>query len=145
MYTLISEAAKNAVPVSKAVHAPKILVVGCGGAGNNSINRLHRIGIDGAQTLAINTDELHLMCIRADKKLLIGKTTTRGLGTGGDPDKGMMCAEEARDEIRRAIGRPDMTFITVGMGGGTGTGVAPVVAEIAREHGSSGCSRYHTL
>lgn len=114
----------------------KILVVGCGGGGCNSVNRLNQIGIEGAETIAINTDKRHLKTIKADKRLLIGAGVTRGLGAGGNPDVGMQCAYCATDALNHVIQGADLTFITVGMGGGTGTGTAPVVAEMAKRHGS---------
>ncbi|MDD3494024.1 MAG: cell division protein FtsZ, partial [Candidatus Thermoplasmatota archaeon] len=114
----------------------KIVVVGCGGAGGNTINRLNRIGIQGAETIAINTDKQDLDLIDADKKLLIGKNITRGLGAGGYPEVARRCAEESRDEIDQILGEPDLVFITAGMGGGTGTGVSPVVAKIAKRKGA---------
>ncbi|MFQ6107191.1 MAG: cell division protein FtsZ [Thermoplasmata archaeon] len=115
---------------------PKIVVVGCGGAGNNSVDRLKRIGVHGAKTVAINTDKMHIDRIEADKKALIGTSITRGMGAGGCPEVGERCAHLAEDDIRRLISGADMTFITVGMGGGTGTGVAPIVAGLAESMGS---------
>jgi cell division protein FtsZ len=115
---------------------PRIVVIGCGGAGCNSIDRLHSIGVWGAETIALNTDRAHLEYIRADKKVLLGKRVTHGRGAGGQPEVGEFCAEESRDVLERLLRGVDMTFITVGMGGGTGTGVAPVVAEVAKELGS---------
>jgi cell division protein FtsZ len=115
---------------------PRITIVGCGGAGNNTINRLYNIGIEGAETIAINTDKQHLDHIRADKKILVGKTLTRGLGAGGYPEVGAKAAELARGTLEEIFKESDLVFITAGMGGGTGTGVAPVVAEIAKEQGA---------
>jgi cell division protein FtsZ len=115
---------------------PKIAVVGCGGAGNNSVDRLTRIGVHGAKTVAINTDKMHIDRIQAENKALIGRSITRGMGAGGCPEVGERCAQLAENDIRRLISGSDMTFITVGMGGGTGTGVAPVVARIAESMGS---------
>lgn len=115
---------------------PRILVVGCGGAGNNSVDRLMRIGVHGAKTVAINTDKMHIDRIEAEKKALIGRSITRGMGAGGCPEVGERCALLAENDIRRLISGADMTFITVGMGGGTGTGVAPVVARLAESMGS---------
>lgn len=115
---------------------PKIIVVGCGGAGNNSVDRLMRIGVHGAKTVAINTDKMHIDRIEAERKALIGTSITRGMGAGGCPEVGERCALLAEDDIRRLISGADMTFITVGMGGGTGTGVAPVVARLAESMGS---------
>ena len=114
----------------------KILVIGVGGAGGNTINRLHKIGIKGATTMAINTDKQALDLIEADEKILIGRNITRGLGAGGYPDIAKRCAEESRDELEEKIGEPDLVFITAGMGGGTGTGASPVVAKIAKRAGA---------
>ncbi|MDG6243231.1 MAG: cell division protein FtsZ [Methanolobus sp.] len=115
---------------------PRIMIVGCGGAGNNTINRLYNMGIEGAETVAINTDKQHLDLIRADKKILVGKTLTRGLGAGGYPEIGAKAAELARGTLEEIFKNADLVFVTAGMGGGTGTGVAPVVAEIAKEQGA---------
>ena len=115
---------------------PRITIVGCGGAGNNTVNRLYNLGIEGAETIAINTDKQHLDHIRADKKILVGKTLTRGLGAGGYPEVGAKAAELARGTLEEVFKNSDLVFVTAGMGGGTGTGVAPVVAEIAKEQGS---------
>ncbi len=112
--------------------SPKIIVVGCGGAGSNSVNRLTNMGVHGAETFAINTDKLHLDKINADNKLLIGRSVTRGMGCGGSPEVGLKCSELSEDEIRQVVSGADLVFITVGMGGGTGTGLAPYVAEMAR-------------
>lgn len=115
---------------------PKILVLGCGGGGGNSVARLHRLGIHGARTVVVNTDAVHLDSIQCDRKLLIGAGVTRGMGTGGRPEIGERCAEIAQSELRNLIGDADLTFITVGLGGGTGTGIAPYVAELAQAAGS---------
>ncbi|HLB68779.1 MAG TPA: cell division protein FtsZ, partial [Thermoplasmata archaeon] len=119
-----------------AVGHPRVLVVGCGGAGGNSIHRLHRIGVHGAKTLVVNTDAVHLDSIECDRKLLIGAGVTRGMGAGGRPEVGERCAELATDELRNHLADADLTFITLGLGGGTGTGVAPHVAELATAAGS---------
>lgn len=112
----------------------RILVVGCGGAGNNMVNRLEKIGgLKGAETFAINTDRQHLEATMADKHLLIGRNITKGLGTGGDPVLGYQSAEDDRKDIKKILEGANMVFVTAGMGGGTGTGAAPVVAEIASE------------
>ena len=115
---------------------PKIVVVGCGGGGNNTINRLYNIGVSGAETIAINTDKIHLDNIEADKKILIGKSVTRGLGAGGFPEVGKRTAELAKGTLTEVLKDANLVFVTAGMGGGTGTGVAPVVAEIAKEQGA---------
>lgn len=115
---------------------PKIVVVGCGGGGNNTINRLYNIGISGAETIAINTDKIHLDNIEADKKILIGKSVTRGLGAGGFPEVGKRTAELAKGTLKEVLKDANLVFVTAGMGGGTGTGVAPVVAQIAKDQGA---------
>jgi len=111
----------------------RVKVVGCGGGGNNSLRRFHSLGMDGVETIAINTDSQHLYTIDADRKILIGEWLTNGHGAGGNPELGERCAVESRTEIKEAIGRADIVFITAGLGGGTGTGSAPVVAEIAKK------------
>src|SRR3989475_10090657 len=121
---------------SFAIGRPRVLVIGCGGAGGNSVARLHRIGIHGARTVVVNTDAVHLDSIQADRKVLIGGGVTRGMGAGGKPDIGERCAELAEQELRNQIGDSDLTFITVGLGGGTGTGIAPFLAELAQAAGS---------
>src|SRR5436853_5779759 len=126
---------------SFALARPKVVVVGCGGAGGNSVDRLHRMGIHGARTVVVNTDAVHLESIQADRKLLIGGGVTRGMGAGGRPEIGERCAEISEQELRNQIGDADLTFITVGLGGGTGTGVAPQVAELAQAGGSVVISR----
>ncbi len=115
---------------------PKIVVVGCGGGGNNTVNRLYNIGIAGAETIAINTDKIHLDITQADKKILVGKSITRGLGAGGFPEVGKRAAELARGTLEEVLKDANLVFITAGMGGGTGTGVAPVVADIAKDQGA---------
>ncbi|MBW6519303.1 MAG: cell division protein FtsZ [ANME-2 cluster archaeon] len=113
---------------------PQIVIVGCGGAGNNTINRLYNMGVNGAETIAINTDKQHLDMIQADKKILVGKSLTRGLGAGGYPEIGRKAAELARSTLEEVLKDADLVFVTAGMGGGTGTGTAPVVAEIAKQN-----------
>ena len=115
---------------------PRIVIVGCGGAGNNTVNRLHNVGVDGADTVAINTDRQHLEMIEADTKILVGTTLTNGLGAGGDPSMGERSTEMAQGTIKEVLGDADLVFVTAGMGGGTGTGAAPVVAKIADEMGA---------
>lgn len=112
---------------------PQIVIVGCGGAGGNTITRLHKLGVKGAKTIAINTDKQALDLVEADEKLLIGKTITRGLGAGGFPDVAERCARESSHEIEDLLRGADLVFVTAGMGGGTGTGAAPIVAEIAKK------------
>ena len=113
-----------------------IKVVGCGGAGNNTITRLMEVGIVGAQTVAINTDAQDLLYTDADIKILIGKEVTGGLGAGANPMLGMEAARETKDEIKKSLRGSDMVFLTCGLGGGTGTGSIPVVADIAKKLGS---------
>ena len=113
-----------------------IKVIGCGGGGSNTIERLAETGIEGAELFAMNTDAQHLLHINADRRLLIGRRTTRGLGAGSLPSIGEEAARESIDEIRAAVEGADMVFITCGLGGGTGTGAAPVVAQVAREMGA---------
>jgi cell division protein FtsZ len=114
----------------------KIKVVGCGGGGTNTVARCVEANIDNCEFVAINTDAQHLLMIKAPKKILIGKHITRGLGAGALPQIGEEAALEAEAEIRKQLQGSDMVFITCGLGGGTGTGSAPVVARIARELGA---------
>jgi len=118
------------------VRDAKIKVVGAGGAGNNSVNRLAEIGICGASTLAINTDAKHLNVVKADKKILIGKELTKGLGAGGYPRLGRGPRLESAREIKSDLEGVDMVYLVTGLGGGTGTGSAPVVAKIAKDMGA---------
>lgn len=111
----------------------KINVVGIGGAGNNTIQRMTDVGIEGAQTIAVNTDAQDLMATRSDKKILIGRELTRGLGSGSDPQIGEAAAKESLEELTELLNGTDLMFITCGLGGGTGTGAAPVIAEIGKE------------
>ena len=114
----------------------RIAVVGAGGQGSNLVNKLHTRGIKSATTIAINTDAKHLNMIGADKKLLIGREITRGMGAGGYPEVAAKAADASRAEISEVISGYDMIFLCAGMGGGTGTGSAPVIAQLAREQGS---------
>ncbi len=113
----------------------QIKVIGVGGGGGNAVNRMISAGIKGVEFIAINTDHQALLRSQATTKLQIGEKLTRGMGAGANPEKGQRAAEESRDEITAALKGTDMVFITAGMGGGTGTGAAPVVAEIARDMG----------
>ena len=113
-----------------------IKVFGCGGAGCNTITWLFNKGINGASIYGINTDALHLSITKADEKVLIGKELTRGLGCGGYPQKGREAAKESISDLKRAAGGADMVFVLAGMGGGTGTGSAPVVSQLAKESGA---------
>ena len=114
----------------------RIRVIGVGGSGGNAVNHMVSSGVEGVEFIAVNTDAQDLHKSKAKKKIHIGKTLTRGLGTGMNPELGKQAAEETREEIQDAIQGSDMVFITGGMGGGTGTGAAPVVAKIARELGA---------
>lgn len=114
----------------------EIKVVGVGGAGGNTISRLMQIGIVGAETIAVNTDAQDLLYTDADRKILIGKELTGGLGAGADPKVGQEAAKESKEEIKKAIEGADMVFIDCGLGGGTGTGAAPIVADISKKLGA---------
>ena len=114
----------------------RVKIIGCGGGGGNSITRMKEIGIKGCEIIAINTDAQDLLYSNADSKILIGRELTHGLGAGSDPKIGEQAAKESEAEIKSKIGEVDMVFITCGLGGGTGTGSAPVVAEIAKKHGA---------
>jgi len=114
----------------------KIKVVGAGGAGNNTINRISEVGVKGAHTIAINTDAQDLLYTGANKKVLIGRETTHGLGAGSQPKVGENAARESESEIKKLLVDSDMVFVTCGLGGGTGTGSAPVVADIAKKLGA---------
>lgn len=113
----------------------KIKVIGVGGGGGNAINRMVDAGVRGVEFIAINTDRAALYLSKATQKIQIGEKSTKGQGAGADPAKGTDAAEESRDEITSAIKDADMVFITAGMGGGTGTGAAPIVAQIAKDMG----------
>jgi cell division protein FtsZ len=113
-----------------------IKVIGVGGAGTNMVNWLYHRGVQGAEIIACNTDQLHLGTVSADRKFLIGKNLTRGLGCGGFPEKGTEAAKETINEIKDSLKRADMVFVCAGMGGGTGTGAAPVIAKVAKENGA---------
>ncbi len=112
----------------------RIVVIGCGGAGNNTVKRLMTIGVQGAECIAINTDKQHLAVTTAHRKLLIGEKITRGLGAGGYPHVGQAAAEESTPQLSELLRDADLVFIAAGMGGGTGTGSAPIVAEIAKRN-----------
>lgn len=114
----------------------QIKVVGCGGAGNNTINRMTEVGIKGCETIALNTDAQDLLYTNADVKILIGKEVTKGLGAGSNPSVGEEAARESENEIKQALQGCDMVFITCGLGGGTGTGSAPIIAEQAKKIGA---------
>jgi len=117
-------------------HRTIIRVVGAGGAGNNTVNRLMEIGVKNVETVAINTDAQDLLYAMAHKKILIGKTITNGLGAGSDPEIGEESAKENLEDVKSALAGSDMVFVTCGLGGGTGSGSAPVIAEIAKSIGA---------
>jgi cell division protein FtsZ len=130
------EQEQNQMEDAEGFGDPRIVIIGAGGAGNNTVNRLYNIGVDGAETIAINTDKQHLKMIEADTKILVGKSLTNGLGAGGDPSMGERATEMAQGTIKEVLGDADLVFVTAGMGGGTGTGAAPVVSKIAKEQGA---------
>jgi cell division protein FtsZ len=115
---------------------PPIKVIGVGGGGSNAVSRMHAEKIAGVQLVAVNTDGQALLHVSADIQIRIGDKLTKGLGAGGDPARGLRAAEESRDELREAVRGAEMVFVTAGMGGGTGTGASPLVAEVARESGA---------
>jgi cell division protein FtsZ len=119
-----------------SVGKPKIVIVGCGGGGCNSVSRMNELGLSSVETIAINTDRPQLAKVKAHRRLLIGQGITNGNGAGSDPEVGRLCAENAVPEISKLLQGATLTFVTVGMGGGTGTGAAPVVADVARRCGS---------
>ncbi|MGN1013334.1 MAG: cell division protein FtsZ [Clostridia bacterium] len=112
-----------------------IKVVGVGGAGNNGVNRMVENGLKSVEFISVNTDRQHLNISKANKKIQIGEKLTRGLGAGANPEVGKCSAEESKSEIAEALKGADMVFVTAGMGGGTGTGAAPIVAEVSKEMG----------
>jgi cell division protein FtsZ len=124
------------LPVPMDLPGANIKVVGVGGAGCNALNRMIESGISGVQLIAMNTDQQSLALSQSHLKLPLGPQSSRGLGAGGNSDKGAVAADESRDEILASLSGADMVFITAGMGGGTGTGAAPVVASFAREQGA---------
>src|SRR5688500_12853452 len=115
---------------------PPIKVIGVGGGGSNAVNRMAAEKIPGVELVAVNTDGQALLNVQADVQIRIGDKLTKGLGAGGDPARGQRAAEESRDELKDAIRGAEMVFVTAGMGGGTGTGASPIVAEVAKETGA---------
>ncbi len=132
---------ENAKKMSEEVALPNygqanIKVIGTGGAGNNMVSWLYKRGIKGAEIIACNTDQQHLNISEADKKFLIGKEVTKGLGCGGFPKKGAEAAQESINELKSTLNGCDMVFVCAGMGGGTGTGSAPVIAQLCKDLGA---------
>ncbi|MDD3267805.1 MAG: cell division protein FtsZ [Syntrophomonadaceae bacterium] len=113
-----------------------IKVIGVGGGGNNAINRMIEAGLKGVEFISVNTDAQALYLSKAEKKIQVGEKLTKGLGAGADPEVGMRATEENADEVKKALQGSDMVFVTAGMGGGTGTGGAPVIAKIAKDLGA---------
>jgi len=135
---MVKNAKENASgyqPEIEVGHA-NIKVIGCGGAGNNMVNWLYKKSIKGAEIIACNTDQQHLNFIEADRKFLLGRDVTRGLGAGGFPERGAEAAQESLNEIKESLRGADMVFVCAGMGGGTGTGSAPVVGGVAKDAGA---------
>ena len=135
----IVESAKKKIeeqPIGTDQKQACIRVIGVGGAGNNMVGWLYKKGIKGAEILACNTDQQHLNITESDKKFLIGKDITRGLGCGGFAEKGAEAAQESLQEIKDSLKASDMVFVCAGMGGGTGTGAAPVIASVAKDTGA---------
>jgi len=128
-----SEMLGGAEMAGLAENFAQIRVIGVGGGGSNAVNRMIQEGLQGVEFIAVNTDAQALMLSQAPTCLRIGDTVTRGLGAGGDPEQGRKAAEESQDEIREVLQGSDMVFITAGMGGGTGTGAAPIIGQIAKE------------
>ncbi|MFX1521282.1 MAG: cell division protein FtsZ [Promethearchaeota archaeon] len=139
MKLLIENARKHVLetkPLYNGLREPgraRIVVMGCGGGGCNTVDRLMKLKVEGAECIAINTDQQHLTQVTADDYILIGKHITRGLGAGGFPEIGAAAAEESRKELADVLRNADLAFVAAGLGGGTGTGAAPIVAEIAKE------------
>ena len=134
-----------AVPAANDLSAngrAKICVIGVGGAGNNAVNRMIDAGITSAEYIAVNTDAQILACNKAKKKIQIGSQRTKGLGAGAEPEIGREAAEESKEELAAAIEGTDLLFVTAGMGGGTGTGAAPVIAKIAKDKNNLYQTRY---
>ncbi len=138
MEFLVENAQKNTETTFEglAVGQANIKVIGCGGAGNNMVTWLYKRGIKGAEIIAVNTDQQHLKISEADKKFMIGKELTRGLGCGGFPQKGAEAAQESINELKSVLKDADMVFVCAGMGGGTGTGSAPIVAQLCKDMGA---------
>ena len=123
------------IKINEAENAAKILVIGVGGAGNNAVNRMVEENIMGVEFIGINTDKQALQFCKAPTAMQIGEKLTKGLGAGAKPEIGEKAAEESQEELSQAMKGADMVFVTCGMGGGTGTGAAPVIARIAKDMG----------
>jgi len=136
METLVQDAVNAQDNSTITVGEANIIVIGAGGGGSNASSWLHKKGIQGAKIFAINTDKQHLDMSSADGKILVGRDTTRGLGAGGYPEKAREAAKESISELKGVVKNADMVFVCAGLGGGTGTGVSPVVAQLAKEAGS---------
>ncbi len=113
-----------------------IKVIGVGGAGNNMVNWLYKKGVKGAEVIAVNTDQQHLQITESDRKFLLGRNVTKGLGCGGFPEKGSEAAKESLQQLKETLKDADMVFVCAGMGGGTGTGAAPVIAQLSKDVGA---------
>jgi len=113
----------------------KIKVVGIGGSGSNAVDRMKKCNLKGVELIAVNADLQDLKKVKADKKIQIGRNLTKGLGTGMDPEKGEKAAEEQREEIEKELSGAEIVFLTCGLGGGCGTGAAPIIADISRKQG----------
>ena len=113
-----------------------IKVIGVGGAGNNMVNWLYKKGVKGAEVIAVNTDQQHLQITESDRKFLLGRNVTKGLGCGGFPEKGSEAAKESMQQLKDTLKDADMVFVCAGMGGGTGTGAAPVIAQLSKDVGA---------
>jgi cell division protein FtsZ len=133
---IVENALKNNTAVEEQFDAGQanIKIIGAGGAGNNMVSWLYKKGIKGAEIIACNTDQQHLNITESDKKFLIGRDITKGLGCGGFPEKGAEAAKESLQDIKDCLKNSDMVFICSGMGGGTGTGAAPVIGKIAKDN-----------
>ncbi len=132
----IKASEENKQNVESLIGQANIKVIGIGGAGNNMVGWLYNKGIKGAEIIACNTDQQHLNMVNADKKFLVGKSVTRGLGCGGFPEKGAEAAKESLQDLKQSLKGSDMVFVCAGMGGGTGTGGAPVIAQVAKDTGA---------
>ncbi len=133
---LVEKAMENPQEEVSDLNQANIKVIGVGGAGNNAVGWLYKKGIKGAEIIATNTDQQHISVTGADRKFLIGKDCTRGLGCGGFPNRGAEAAQESLQEIKETLKESDMVFVCAGMGGGTGTGAAPVIAQVAKDAGA---------